>query len=138
MAEKITFDDIRSRAGKINYTERPQVEEEEIKRNLELEEKAEILALRLYASEQFLDLQRDWAAQIKIQLWTVLAFQFIFVFLVGFNIFHFTDNISKIPYMYVGIILQNLANIIALGFVVAQFLFPKKNEINRLENNNSI
>ncbi|MEK7572093.1 MAG: hypothetical protein AAB553_07520 [Patescibacteria group bacterium] len=131
--KNITFKEISSDAGKVQYKERPRTEENEIRRSFEIEERAKILAVKLYGIEQFLTLQRDWASHIKWQIWAVLGFQFTFILLVGFNPYHFTDNIIRIPYMFVGVILQNLANIIALGFVVAQFLFPKNNEINHLE-----
>lgn len=82
-------------------------------------------AIELYAQEQFLKLQETWANHIKWQIWAVLGFQLLFVVMVGFNVYGFTDNINKLPYMYIGVILQSLANIIALGLVVARFLFPK-------------
>jgi hypothetical protein len=133
----ITFEDISKDTGKVHFKERPRTEENEIRRSFEVEERAKILGIKLYGIQQFLTLQRDWASHIKWQIWAVLAFQFSFIFCVGFNIEHFTDNINKIPYMFVGVILQNLANIIALGFVVAQFLFPKNNELNQLEKQDS-
>lgn len=137
MADKkvLTLKDISSDGG-VKYKEKPQTEDNEIRRSFEVEERAKILAIKLYGTEQFLNLQRDWAKHIKWQIWAVLAFQFAFIFFVGFNWGHFTDNINKIPYMFVGVIFQNLANIIALGFVVAQFLFPKKNELNNLDDDN--
>lgn len=93
-------------------------------KNFQIESDAKKLAVELYGKKQFLDLQKDWASHIRWQIWAVLAFQISFVLLVGFNPMGFTDNLNKLPYMYVGVILQTLANIVALGFVVAQFLFP--------------
>lgn len=127
--EGIRFKDIKAAVNKIAASKEIELQEKQLNERAELEAKQ--FALQIDGQKQFLDLQRDWAAHIKWQIWAVLAFQFIFIFFVGFNLGHFTDNINKIPYMFVGVILQNLANIAALGFVVARFLFPQVPKINK-------
>lgn len=126
--ERITIESIANRGGRVGYEETVEIEQAEQVQNYEVERDTQLLKAKLYANRQFLELQKDWAAHIRVQIWAVLVFQFIFVFLIGFNIGGFTDNINKIEYLFVGVILQNLANIIALGLVVARFLFPQKNE----------
>lgn len=93
--------------------------------NFLLESEAKKLEVHLYGQKQFLDLQKSWAGHIKWQIWVVLIFQFLFVVAIGFNIYGFTDNLGKLPYVYIGVIFEMLANIIALGLVVSKFLFPQ-------------
>ncbi len=93
--------------------------------NFLLESEAKKLEVSLYGQKQFLDLQKSWAGHIKWQIWVVLIFQFLFVIAIGFNVNGFTDNLGKLPYVYIGVIFETLANIIALGLVVSKFLFPQ-------------
>ena len=93
--------------------------------NFLLESEAKKLEVNLYGQKQFLDLQKSWASHIKWQIWFVISFQFLFVVAIGFNIRGFTDNLGKLPYAYIGVIFQTLANIVALGLVVSKFLFPQ-------------
>jgi hypothetical protein len=130
--ERITYENIAARGGRVGYEETVEIEQAEQVQNYEVERDTQILKAKLFANRQYLELQKDWAAHIRVQIWAVLIFQFAFVFLIGFNIGGFTDNINKIEYLFVGVILQNLANIIALGLVVARFLFPQKNDANDL------
>lgn len=124
--QDILFKDIKGEVKNIKASEELDTQELLQTQNAELAGKE--LFLKLYGQKQFLDLQRTWADHIKWQIWGVLLFQFLFVLLIGFNCWHFTDNIQKLPYMYIVIVLQSLANIIALGLVVAKFLFPNGSE----------
>lgn len=117
-----SFEEILKSAREITNTS--DITSQEIIQNLENEASAKKLQIELDGQKQFLDLQKNWANHIMLQIWAVLLFQLLFVIFVGFNIGEFTNNIKKLPYMYILVILQNLANIIALGFVVAKFLFP--------------
>lgn len=121
--EEIAFKDIKSAVSKIGKSEEIELEEKQLNDKTELEAKQ--ILINLEGQRQFLHLQKGWARDIKWQIWAVLAFQMLFVLLVGFDPWHFTENINKLPYMYVGVILETLANIVALGFVVARFLFPQ-------------
>lgn len=123
----INFEEVLGKARKI-YSEGLSIEEKQVGTLLS-EAEGKKLALDLFAKKQFLELQGNWAIDVKKQIWAVLIFQFVFVFCVGFNIFHFANNISMVPNMYFAVILQNLANIIALGLVVAKFLFANPNNI---------
>ncbi len=121
--DEILFEDVRASFKTLKTSDALETQELAQTGNVEYESRK--LQIELDGQEQFLDLQRTWAGHIKWQIWAVLIFQFSFVLLIGFNPWGFTDNIAKLPYMYVGVILQTLANIVALGFVVAKFLFPK-------------
>lgn len=121
--EEISFQDIQEEANTI--TESEELDPQELLQTQRAELEAKSIVIQLYGQKQFLDLQKTWARHIKWQIWAVLSFQFLFVMFIGFNVMGFTDNIEKLPYMYIVIVLQSLANIIALGFVVAKFLFPK-------------
>lgn len=121
--QEISFKDILKRVKAI--PESPELNNQEIQQTIQAELVAKKLELELFAQKQYLDLQKTYANDIKKQIWAVLIFQFSFILLVGFNIFSFTNNIVKLPYMYIGVILQTLANIVALGFIVVQFLFPR-------------
>ena len=123
---EISFKEIKKEAQKIKESTELESQEALQYQNAELE--ARRIAIELYGQEQFLKLQKTWADHIKWQIWAVLLFQFGFVTVIGFNFKEFTDNINKLPYMYIGVILQSLANIIALGFVVARFLFPRTSQ----------
>lgn len=125
--EEITYEDIKEAVKKVVGTE--ELEAKEIEQDSTAILNAKALEVQIHGQEQFLALQREWAGHIKWQIWAVLGFQFLFVGVIGFNVLGFTDNINKLPYMYVLVILQTLANIIALGFVVANFLFPDHKKI---------
>ena len=122
--EEISFKEIKKKTRAIPTTS--EINSQEIVQNFEAEFNAQKLQIELEGQAQFFNLQKSWANHIRWQIWTVLVFQFVFVFFIGFNVGNFTDNILKLPYMYVLVILQSLANIIALGFVVAKFLFPQR------------
>lgn len=122
---EIAYKDIKSKIDKLGVSVSLEYNEQAQQEQTTRESK--LLELQIQAQEQYLNLQKDWAKDIKKQLWTVLLFQFLFVIFVGWNIWGFTDNINKLPYMYILVILQSLANFIALGFVVAKFLFPNQN-----------
>ncbi len=124
-SQPIPFKDIKSQAEGINPS--TELESAEINQSSAAEYQAQKLALELYSQEQFLDLQRSWGKEIKLQIWVVILFQIGFVLLVGFNVNGFTTNLSTLPYMYVLVILQTLANIVALGYVIVRFLFPSFN-----------
>lgn len=125
--EEIAFKEFKPTARKVN--ESKEVEFEETWQNEKAGLEAKQLRIQLDLQRQFLDLQKSWAAHIKWQIWAVLGFQFVFVLLIGFDPLGFTNNINRLPYMYIGVILETLANIVALGFVVARFLFPQMPEI---------
>jgi len=125
--EQISYKEIKKQAEKLSSSNKI-LSQEEIQ-TLRIEFEGKKLETELYGQKQFLELQRSWAGHIKWQIWAVLGFQFLFVIAMGFNLGNFTNNINKLPYMYVGVILQSLANIIALGFVVAKFLFPYNKKI---------
>lgn len=127
LREESTFKELKPTARKVNASEK--IEQEEIQQDEKAELEAKQLRIQLDLQSQFLDLQKSWAGHIKWQIWAVLGFQFVFVLLIGFNPWGFTDNINKLPYMYIGVILETLANIVALGFVVARFLFPPVPEL---------
>lgn len=122
-SEFISFKEIKNDARKITSSE--SLNTQEIIQSLRAEAEARQLLVQVEGQKQFLELQKSWADHIKWQIWAVLLFQFAFVLVIGLNWKGFTENINKLPYMYVGVILQSLANIIALGFVVAKFLFPQ-------------
>lgn len=124
---KSALTELRPMVRKVN--ESKEIEEAERGQEEKAELEATQLRIQLDLQRQFLDLQKSWAGHIKWQIWAVLGFQFIFVAVIGFDPGNFTDNINKLPYMYVGVILETLANIIALGFVVARFLFPQTPEL---------
>ena len=125
--EQISYKEIKKQAEKLSSSNKI-LSQEEIQ-TLRIEFEGKKLETELYGQKQFLELQISWAGHIKWQIWAVLGFQFLFVIAMGFNLGNFTNNINKLPYMYVGVILQSLANIIALGFVVAKFLFPYNKKI---------
>lgn len=120
--EEITYKQIKKAVKNIVGSEK--LESEEIAQDSRAVLNAKLIEVQIYGQQQFLDLQKEWANHIKWQIWAVLGFQFLFVAAIGFNLGEFTNNINKLPYMYALVVLQTLANIVALGFVVAKFLFP--------------
>jgi len=124
--EQILLKDIdRKKVEKTEKISTSNNEPDERTQNFLLEAESKKLEVSLYGQKQFLDLQKSWAGHIKWQIWAVLIFQFLFVAAIGFNVGGFTENLGKLPYLYIGVIFEALANIIALGLVVSKFLFPQ-------------
>lgn len=125
----ITLNDVIGNKKTKKYIEKLEIENCETNNQLAANQESLSLQLKIKEAEQFLNLQRDWADQIRRQIWAILLFQFVFVFCVGFNLWGFTDNIVRVPNMFIVVVFQNLANIFTLGYIVTKFLFPEKKSL---------
>lgn len=91
----------------------PELEEAQLRSKKELVE--------IDGREKFFDLRGRWSWCIIGWISTFILFHISITFFLGFGLISFKDNSWFLP----SLIIENFLQIIGMGYIVVQFLYPK-------------
>lgn len=90
--------------------------------------------IEIRGKESYYEIRQIWSTIIACFVTFIILFQAVITFLIGYNKLDF-GNYKTFLYIVVG---ENFFNVIGMGYIVANHLFPNKNRKDAKANQNKI